>query len=64
METIQIKPQDLKPGMVLKTWFGSHTLKRIDPYNGPFDFVYGVAVFVGIPSQMSLETNGRVEVYI
>jgi hypothetical protein len=64
METIKIRPQDLTPGMVLRTWFGNHQLKRIDPYSGPHDFVYGIAVFVGIPSQMSLETNLKVEVYI
>ena len=37
--------EDVKVGMGIKTWFGTHTVAKIIPYNGPFDFVLNILVF-------------------
>lgn len=36
---------ELKPGEVVRTWFGTLTILEIRPYLGPFDFVSGIACF-------------------
>ncbi len=42
----EVKAQNVKVGMGLKTWFGTHTVVRIDPYEGPFkDFSLNILVF-------------------
>lgn len=44
MEKI-ITAQEVKVGMVLKTWFGTHTVIKIEPYTGKYDFCINVIAF-------------------
>ncbi len=61
MNTTYVKGKDLKPGMYMVTWFGTHPITAIDPYTGPFDFICGIARYPG-KSGMSIETKGTYEV--
>jgi hypothetical protein len=40
-----IKAEDIKTGMGIKTWFGTHTVVAIKPYTEPFDFTYSILTF-------------------
>lgn len=55
---MSVKGKDLKPGMHIETWFGTHMIQRIDPYTGPFSFICGIAMFPGKSVGMSIEANG------
>lgn len=55
MEARRVPAAELKAGDVVETWFGNHPILRIRPYNGPFDFVIGIAVFPN--TEMSIEGN-------
>ena len=54
----RVSGENVKVGMGLKTWFGSHTVINILPYNGPFDFVLNILVFSN-GSKMSNTKNSR-----
>jgi hypothetical protein len=56
----QVNAEDVKEGMGIKTWFGTHTVSKIIPYNGPFDFVLNILVFSN-GSKMSNEKNSVYE---
>jgi len=40
-----VKAEDLKVGMGLRTWLGTHTIIGLFPYVGPFDFVLNIIAF-------------------
>lgn len=58
---MKIDAADVKVGMGLKMWFGSHTVSKIIPYIGPFDFVLNILVFSN-GTKMSNEENATYEV--
>jgi len=41
----KIKSEDVQEEMELGTWFGIHTVIRIDPYNGPRKNVLNELIF-------------------
>lgn len=41
----KVKAENVKIGMGLKTWFGTHTVINIEPYKGTFDFILNTLVF-------------------
>lgn len=43
--TIARRVQDIEPGDTIKTWMGFRRVHSIEPYDGPFGFVIGVARF-------------------
>ncbi|MCM3272614.1 hypothetical protein [Paenibacillus elgii] len=53
---MEVAAEDVKAGMGLKTWFGTHTVIRISPYTGPFDFVLNILEFSN-GTKMSNEKN-------
>lgn len=55
-----LSAKDVKVGMGLKTWFGTHTVVKILPYTGPFDFVLNILVFSN-GAKMSNESNAMYE---
>lgn len=40
-----VKAEDVQEGMEIKTWFGTHTVLRIDPYSGSDDKILNVLIF-------------------
>ena len=40
---VHCRGEELKKGIGIKTWFGTHTIIEIVEYNGPFDFIVSVA---------------------
>jgi hypothetical protein len=62
MSKLRVKAADITPGMVIDTWFGNWQIERIDPYNGPYDFVIGILVFRGTITKMSLENSACFDV--
>lgn len=48
-----INAEDIKVGTGLQTWFGTHSVIALKPYNGPFDFILCIARFSN-GSEMSL----------
>jgi hypothetical protein len=51
--------EDVKVGMGFKTWFGTHTVIKIHPYNGIFDFALNILEF----SNGSKMTNCKSDMY-
>jgi hypothetical protein len=43
MDTVQA--EDIKEDMLLKMWFGTHSVLRIDPYTGSDDAILNIIVF-------------------
>lgn len=56
----QVAAEDVTVGMGLKTWLGTHTVVRIEPYTGSFDFIINILVFSN-GSRMSNEMNAMYE---
>lgn len=56
---MKVSGKDVKIGMGLKTWFGNHTVIKIELYNGPFDFVENILVF----SNGSKMSNSKSDMY-
>lgn len=52
----RIKAENVRVGMGLRTYLGTHTVVNIEPYVGPFDFVLNILVFSN-GSKMSNTTN-------
>ncbi len=48
---------DLRPGDIVKSWFGHKTVARIEPYRGPYDFVTGIAVMFPSSSPKGCEMS-------
>jgi hypothetical protein len=57
----KVNAENVKVGMGVKTWFGTHTITNIISYNGPFDFVLNILVFSN-GSRMSNEKHARYEI--
>lgn len=51
-----VKGDELKEGMVLKTWFGNKTILKFKEYTGSLDFVKNIIVF----TDGSTMSNGNV----
>lgn len=58
----EVFAENLEVGMVVKTWFGNHTITEIKPYTGPFDFVLNILVLSGKTS-MSNEQGAVYKVF-
>jgi hypothetical protein len=56
----KVKAENVKVGLGLKLWFGKHTVVRILPYTGPFDFIINIMEFSN-GSKMSNEKNSTYE---
>lgn len=57
----RVYAENIKVGMGVKTWFGTHTVINILPYIGPHDFVLNILEFSN-GSKMSNERNAVYEV--
>lgn len=57
METKSTKARDIKIGMYLKLWFGTHQLVKIRPYVGPFSFVMGIMLFANGTEMSMCDTD-------
>ena len=55
---MKVKGEDLRFGDTIRTiWAGHHsTVKSFEDYNGPFDFICKVAVFLG-GAKMSIDRD-------
>ena len=42
---ITVNAEDVQEGMEIKTWFGTHTVLRIDPYIGTDDRILNILIF-------------------
>lgn len=63
IETERIKGVDLKPGMYVHTWCGTHRIVKIRPYTGPYDFICGIMIFPGVTG-MSIEKDSYYDVVV
>lgn len=41
----KVAAEQVRAGIGLKTWFGTHTVIKILPYAGPFDHILNILVF-------------------
>lgn len=40
-----VNSEDIKVGMFIKTWFGTHRIVELIPYTTPFDFTLNIMTF-------------------
>lgn len=58
---MKIKAENVQVGMGIKTWFGTHTVAKIVPYIGNFDFILNILVFSN-GTEMSNERYAMYEI--
>jgi len=56
-----VNGKDLRAGMHIETWFGTHRIVRIAPYVGPFVFICGIMLFPD-GKGMSIETKSKYDI--
>ena len=39
---MKVNSEDIKPGMVINTWFGTQLITEIKQYTGPFNFIRNI----------------------